>query len=257
MKYVINSYYYHLKRNASIYCLVLTLSLFPVNPVVAQTDDRGTNVQLFTLDSTPFGTPYNEWTSIWWTWLISIPVSESPAADSTGGFCAKNQTGPVWFLAGTFQGSAERTCEIPAGKGILFPVFNAECSFAEYPNFRTDSELSQCAREAIDKVTFVQASIDGVEIQNISRTQSPLFNVTFPQENIFGVQAGPSRAVSDGFWIFLQPLSPGNHEINFKGALVDYTTTGVVTVTNDVTYHLTVVAVQGGANQTQSIPLQG
>jgi hypothetical protein len=247
----------HLKRNMSIFCLILTLCLFPVNPVVGQTEDRGTNVQFFTLDSRPFGTPYNETTSIWWTWLISIPTSESPAADSTGEYCSKNQTGPVWFLAGTFQGSAERTCEIPAGKGILFPVFNAECSFAEYPNFKSDSELSQCAREAIDKVTFVQANIDGVEIRNITRTQSPPFNVTFPEENIFGVQAGPTRAVSDGFWIFLQPLSPGNHEINFKGALVDYTTTGIVSVTNDVTYHLTVVAVPEGANQTQSIPLQG
>ncbi|HKI08035.1 MAG TPA: hypothetical protein VKA09_06540 [Nitrososphaeraceae archaeon] len=235
----------------------MTLSFFPANPIVAQTDDRGTNVQLFTLDSIPFGTPYNEWTSIWWMWLISTPLSESPAADSNGQYCAKSQTGPVWFLAGTFQGSAERTCEIPAGKGILFPVFNAECSFAEYPNLKTDSELSQCAKELIDKVTFVQATIDGVQIQNISRTQSPPFAVTFPEENIFGVQAGPTRAVSDGFWIFLQPLSAGNHVINFKGALIDYTTTGIVSVTNDVTYHLIAVAVPEGANQTQSIPLQG
>jgi hypothetical protein len=241
----------------SIYCLILAFSLFPANPIVAQTDDRVTNVQLFTLDSTPFGIPYNESTSIWWRWLISIPLSESPAADTTGQNCAKNQTGPVWFLAGTFQGSAERTCEIPAGKGILFPVFNAECSFAEYPNLKTDSELSQCAKEAIDGVTFVQASIDGVEIQNLSRIQSPAFNVTFPGQNIFGVQAGPTRSVSDGFWIFLQPMSPGKHEINFKGALIDYTTTGIATITNDVTYHLNVVAVPGGANQTQSIPLQG
>jgi hypothetical protein len=257
MRYIINSFYYCLKRNISISCLILTFSLFPVNPIVAQTHSVGTNVQLFTLESTPFGTPYNEWTSMWWKWLISIPLSESPAADSTGQYCAKNQTGPVWFLAGTFQGLAVRTCEIPADKGIFFPVFNAECSFAEYPNLKSDSELSQCAGEAIDPVTVVQASIDGVEIQNISRVQSLPFNVTFPVENIFGVQAGPTRAVSDGFWIFLQPLSPGNHEINFKGALVDYTTTGIVSVTNDVTYHLTVVEVPERANQTQSIPPEG
>jgi hypothetical protein len=188
----------------------LTFSLFPANSVVAQT-----NVSLFTLDSTPFGIPYNEWTAKWWEWLISIPLSQNPAADNTGEFCAKNQnqTDPVWFLVGTFQGRTERTCEIPAGKGLLFPVLNLECSFAEYTNLKTDSELSQCAKEAVDKVTFVQASV-------------------------------------------LQPLSTGTHTINFKGAVVDVPTTGIASITNDVTYHLTVVAVPEGANQTQSVPLQ-
>jgi hypothetical protein len=252
VKNVSNLFHTRLKRYTSIFCLIFVFPLFPFNPVDAQTADAATEAQLFTLGSTPFGTPYNEWTSRWWTWLISIPLSESPAADNTGQYCAKNQSGPVWFLAGAFQGSAVRTCEIPAGKAILFSGFNAECSFAEYPNLRTDSELSQCAREAIDAVTFVQASVDGIQIQNISRVQSPPFNVTFPEQNVFGVQAGPTRAVSDGYWIFLEPLSPGNHQINFKGALVDYTTTGIVSVTNDVTYHLSVVEVPQGTNQTQT-----
>jgi len=257
---IVNGLFYNrLKRVTSIAYLVLAFVLFPVisvNPIDAQTDDAAANVQLFPSDSTPFGTPYNEWTSKWWVWLISVPVSESPAADTTGQYCARNQAGPVWFLAGTFQGSAVRTCEIPASKGILFPVFNVECSFAEYPNLKSDSELSQCARDAIDSVTFVQASIDGIQIQNISRIQSPPFDVTFTEQNIFGVQAGPTRAVSDGFWIFLQPLSPGNHQINFKGAVVDYTTTGTVSVTNDITYHLTVVEAPEGANQTQTISFE-
>lgn len=231
----------------------MTFSLFPANSVVAQT-----NVSLFTLDSTPFGIPYNEWTAKWWEWLISIPLSQNPAADNTGEFCAKNQnqTDPVWFLVGTFQGRTERTCEIPAGKGLLFPVLNLECSFAEYTNLKTDSELSQCAKEAVDKVTFVQASVDGVEVKDIFRTQSPPFTVTFPRENIFGVEAVQTRAVSDGYWVFLQPLSTGTHTINFKGAVVDVPTTGIASITNDVTYHLTVVAVPEGANQTQSVPLQ-
>lgn len=257
MRCTIDLFHNQITRGFSIYCLVLVFPIFPVNLIYAQTGDVATNVQLFRSDSTPFGTPYAEWTSRWWTWLISIPLSESPAADSTGQYCATNQEGPVWFLAGTFQGSAVRTCEIPSGKAILFPVFNAECSFAEYPNLRSDSELSQCAREAIDPVTFVQASVDGMPLQNISRVQSQPFNATFPEENIFGVQAGPTRAVSDGFWIFLQPLSPGNHQINFRGALIDYTTTGIVSVTNDVTYHLTIVEEQEGTNQTQSIAFKG
>jgi len=55
------------------------------------------------------------------------------------------------------------------------------------------------------------------------RIQSPLFSVTLPEDNIFGVTAGPTQAVSDGYWVFLSPLSPGNHEIHFRGATVDFT----------------------------------
>lgn len=245
-------------NNLSKYILfahvVLMLFVFPAESILAQTHTNGTGIQIFAENSAPFGTPYNEWTSRWWIWLLSIPLEESPAADSTGQFCGKNQEGPVWFLAGTFQGLAERTCEIPQGKAILFPVFNVECSFAEFPNLKTDSELSQCAKESLDKVTFVQASVDGVEIQNIqnNRTQSPAFNVNLEANNIFGAPVGNTTAVSDGYWVFLHPLLPGNHEIKFKGALVDYTTTAIATITNDVTYHLNVSAVPQESNQTQS-----
>jgi hypothetical protein len=45
--------------------------------------------------------------------------------------------------------------------------------------------------------------------------QTPLFDLTFPENNIFGTTAGPTKAVGHAYLIFLQPLSPGNHEIHF------------------------------------------
>jgi hypothetical protein len=39
----------------------------------------------------------------------------------------------------------------------------------------------------------------------IPRIVSPLFNVTFPEDNIFGAPAGMTKAVSDGNWVFLRP----------------------------------------------------
>ena len=36
------------------------------------------------------------------------------------------QSGSVWFLAGIFGGgSATRTCAVPAGKALYFPVLNS------------------------------------------------------------------------------------------------------------------------------------
>jgi hypothetical protein len=35
-------------------------------------------------------------------------------------------------------------------------------------------------------------------------------------ENQVGGAPGPDRAVSDGYWVTLDPLSPGKHDIHFK-----------------------------------------
>ena len=69
----------------------------------------------------------------------------------------KSQSGPVWFLAGTFGGKAERTCTIPSGKAILFPPINTECSYKENPMLKTESDLRACAKHLQDETTQMQA----------------------------------------------------------------------------------------------------
>jgi len=73
-----------------------------------------------------------------------------------------------------------RTCTVPSGKAILFPIINAECSQIE-GNGNTQQELSKCAKDLIDAVTTVTATVDGVDLQDLTtpnspyRVQSPLF----------------------------------------------------------------------------------
>jgi len=74
--------------------------------------------------SHPQGKTYGEWAVAWWQWALSIPEAQSPVADATGEFAGVGQSGPVWFLAGTFGNSAERTVTVPAGKSIFMPVHN-------------------------------------------------------------------------------------------------------------------------------------
>jgi hypothetical protein len=70
--------------------------------------------------------------------------------------------------------------------------------------------------------------------------QSPLFSLTFPANNLFGAAAGPTQSVSDGYFAFLHPLAPGKHDIGFKAVQVQFTTTGVSNVAQNIVYHLTV-----------------
>jgi hypothetical protein len=196
------------------------------------------NIGVFTSDSKPYGLTYGEWTVEWWKWLLSIPKPDNPAADTTGKNCALKQTGAVWFLTGTYGGTNERICTIPAGKAILINIIDVICSYAEH-HLKTEPELRACAKADQDKVTTTSLTVDGAQLNPV-RLQSPLFTVTLPSNNALGLKPQTTPAISDGYWVFLQPLPPGSHTIHSSGSLVDFTTTGTVNFASEAIYHITI-----------------
>lgn len=67
-----------------------------------------------------------EWSRAWWQWAGSFEKGESPISDLTGALCGLRQSGPVWFLAGTYGSRrAVRTCKVPQGKYLFFPLVNS------------------------------------------------------------------------------------------------------------------------------------
>jgi len=246
----------------TLFVIAVTSSLSGIPFVHAQ---QGSGILgVFPPDSRPYGLTYGEWTAKWWQWAYSMPEAVNPMIDDTGRNCANNQTGPVWFLAGTGGGAVTRECTIPSDKGILIPIINVVCESTTDPSLDTEAELRACAKADQDTVIGKEIIVDGLNVGNLDsyRFQSQLFNLTFPENNIAGVAPQTAKAVSDGFWIFLKPLSPGSHEVHFKGLLGDPTTTGITNFALDVRYLLTVVEVQpevapiqNGTNQ--SIALQG
>jgi hypothetical protein len=60
----------------------------------------------------------------------------------------------------------------------------------------------------------------------------------------------PSLAVSDGYWIILEPLPPGEHEILFKESLTN-PITGILLFSQESKYHLNIVQ----AAEAHRIPL--
>ena len=195
------------------------------------------NPGIYSPDSNPYGTSFPVWTAKWWQWFIGIPNSEQPFPDTTGTKCNTNQAGPVWYLVGS-AGKVERNCTIPSGKAILFPILNTECSYLESPTLKNEEELRKCAVDA-DKDAVLSASVDNREIKNIDKYKitSGLFNVTYPRDPVFPTNSNFSQAVSDGWFIMLEPLKPGQHEIKFTASQIGNPTTGESTVM-DVTYQL-------------------
>jgi len=182
---------------------------------------------VFPPNSHPYGLSYGQWSAKWWQWAVSIPISNSPITDTTGENCDVNQQGHVWFLAGTAGNPIDqpvmRTCTIPVGTAILFPMINAEWSTAEgnCPNpVLPPTDLRACANSQMDGVTQLEASIDGVPLNNLKmfRAESPLFQFTAVEDNPFGIPEGTTDSVADGFWVMLPPLRPGTHTISFGGS---------------------------------------
>lgn len=187
------------------------------------------------------GRTMGEWSAKWWQWVLEAPASSNPTLDTTGEFCNDGQRGNVWFLAGVFGGgTAERNCNIPTGKYILFPLANAFWinSAWDDPN-NTEADYRELANDNLPQPigSDLEATLDGSPVifnpkTPIIRTQSPVFTATFPTDNLFGVESSGLTGfpiVSDGFWVILPPLTPGAHVLHFRAGQAQ-----------DITYHLTV-----------------
>ena len=214
------------------------------------------------IDGQVGGLTYGQWSAIWWQRAFSVTTFN----DCT----LMNQSDePVWFLAGTTGGPATRFCTVPAGKFIMFPVFNTEWSAAEAEGALAapgaisscvipdptitgtdDAALLACASLQADHGTFPRAKlmafVDGTQLQDLTdfRAVSPPFDFTTVAGNPFGLCPAlspcplTSHAVADGFWIILDPLSTGKYTIHFK-AYVPFPEIGF-TLKTETTYQLTV-----------------
>lgn len=176
---------------------------------------------MYRLDEWPFGKSWEEWTTKWWQWFLSIPIDNHPAYDKTGRNGGVNQIDPnVWFLAGTTGGSADRTITIPASKALLLPIINVTTSYSENPILKTQEDMTSFVNAHMKSIAKKEASIDdeGLLVSEAHRVRSPCFEFSFPSNNIYGAKEGLTRGVGDGYWIFLKPLPAGMHNIKISGA---------------------------------------
>ena len=163
-----------------------------------------------------------------------MPEEINPNFDASGERCGFGQSGPVFFLPGNVvgEGSAAITCVVAAGTAIYVNVVGSECSTVEAPPYfgRTEDELRACANATLDELPEYQARINGQQVADLDayRTESPLFTLTFAEDNIFGVDAGVAQSVSASYSLIIAPPPPGQYEIATSGALGDTTATVIV-----------------------------
>jgi hypothetical protein len=171
---------------------------------------------------------------------MGIPADHNPLLDETGADAGQGQSGPVRFLAGVFNatGTAERTITVPSGKSLFFPIVNDIWISALPTDPQTADGIRPLIAPAVNDATDLRCEIDARSVNNLQwfRTESPLFDVTLPANNIFGIDAGTyGPSMDEGFYLMVAPPRVGRHAIHFHGSLPD------LPFTLDITYHLTVL----------------
>jgi hypothetical protein len=187
-------------------------------------------------DKTPQIFPANKVAELgdrWWQWIVSLNniTDVNPFTDVGQAGCdvGLQDNGRFLFLVGSAKnnvtGFPEHECGIPKNTSILFPIVNVLCDNLEGAPFFGKNETDQriCANNLLDKAFDLHAEIDGYEVKNPEqyRIDSPSggFNFTAVLGNPVFIPAGNGTGVSDGFWILLKPLKPGDHTITFSGKL--------------------------------------
>jgi hypothetical protein len=199
------------------------------------------------------GKSYGDWSEAWWQWAVKEPIPSNPLLDSTGAFAGANQKGQVWFLAG-FSGSSTvpivRSVDIPKDNYIFFPIVNS-VDVNGNPAIPIDTE--EYARTVyldgfITLFSNLVCTLDNVPVvfnpdTPIVRSQSSTFKITLGPNNIFGAPVGEyPLSWSDGYWVMLPPLTPGDYVLHFY-AHVDDSIFGAVT--QDITYNIMVIPLPG------------
>lgn len=211
--------------------------------------------------STVAGQTIGEWSVQWWQWQLSFPVSVNPSFDDTGAHAGLGNVGPVFFLTGSLAPSYDplnvvvnRAATISANQYIFVPLLNALFDNSLFPPPGGPFDEAQLRRQAADSlagISELRASIDGVEVPNLfdHRELSPpgFFSYTLPDEDnvaqYFGadLKGTVADAVSDGYYLMLNPLTLGSHTIQFGGTIIYDPNDRSQDFHLDITYRISVV----------------
>lgn len=198
---------------------------------------------------------YTKLSQEWLRWAMALPDSTGPIIDETGEACDLGQAGKVWFLAGTYGGSVERDCTIPANKALFFPLLNRwvvpspesvdephelEGFLAWVPTYFDGHRQRTCELTLRIDGEDILPDTESLDAELYVEVLEP-FDIELNDDNWASQWGKPGGhyavSVVDGHWALLEPLAPGEHTLEFGGIICDEETTYFESM---VTYHLVV-----------------
>lgn len=199
----------------------------------------------------------------WWQFMSSIPARDNPLLDTTGAKCVVGQRGNTWFLGGLVGvtpegqfaqggGTVTRNCSIPQGINLFFPIinnviFDTPNLCGQDANSYSYAEMKSMVQSQTDAAIAMRVTVDGREVHNIRRIRARPIAITVPENSAWdavcrafdlgGLPAGIFPGAQDGYYLTLNALPVGQHQLRIQGALQPPNE-----FTLDIIYNLTVVA---------------
>jgi len=190
----------------------------------------------------------------WWQWVANTRTNQDPTSDLTGAAAAGGDQGYVFFLSGAGTSDpVHRTVTVPEGRVLFFPLVNAEddntAPPGQPPGNLTVAQLFAVYAPALAGATNLHCTVDGHPVNHLERhRQQAVFSYTVTHADNYIVRSGfdptlgtgvyPATVypvTTDGYWVALQPLSPGTHMLSFGAYVPDFD------FRQDITYTITVV----------------
>ena len=217
-----------MKTNALLKFLVMTMIAMSVSLTACKDDDDAPAMPLYNPTDEVFSKSQEEWQVEWWQFLMSHNCATLPTAGS------EVQTGQVHFLSGRIE-TYSMNITVNSSQAILSPIMNyindfpcPDTSFHPAPGQSLEDFLQEGAASFIDLAKNLEVTLDGLSIPITTehRTVSDLFYFTGNPEipNCFDpcVTGQSQAAISDGYWIFIKPLSKGFHCLHIAGTIPEY-----------------------------------
>lgn len=183
------------------------------------------------------GKPLEKLAQEYWQWFIGVPpidqLPRDPVTNLHQCYLSYDKNNTVIFLLNAFDKSYSSKCTIPSDTHLLVPLLIGECD-PTVPEDRTKSgkieDLWACAREADEPFDTWEVSLDGQVIfkkvgsdevnsnlkDEILVRNSSKFTLKIPEGNAFEAPPGSYPAVVDGYYLLLNPLPPGEHQLQYK-----------------------------------------
>lgn len=230
-----------MKKN-SLYTFIIAVTSLMVISSCQDTDIDGlvpVDHSLLSLSDNPkgFGLPYPEkellfgktieqWSAEWWKTMMAYDCTHNPFNQQTLSMTV-NQASPVVFLSGMTDGVAIRSIIVPRRNALFVPIINVlkeHSSDDGVQNPAPDQTIEQFLKEEatnyINLASNMKVVLDGkpIRIGSNNRVATNLFyfkgnkDLSDCTEHIVTGQL--QVAVSDGYWLFLQNLSPGRHTLH-------------------------------------------
>jgi hypothetical protein len=169
------------------------------------------------------GKSIGQWSGDWWAAVVADPSADSPfVSDVDQPGALGNVGGPVFFaVASPGPGTTTYTYTVPPDQYVLVPLYTYSWNWMlptdPCGNFACALKQSDLF---VSKTDQLSVSIDGKAVHNLFHHYAATPHVYTATAPVDGWWAGgdPEFAglwfgVTSGYWLMLEPLSPGTHVI--------------------------------------------